>query len=132
MFEKSLKGKLERIFGFKKVTFDHPSESQEQECIFIEVTSSRSSIKDGREISKTTGKLKVFASSEKMPFGFFAKRIKSALESDTKDLFFYDMDENSGYFGSLVERSMSFVYFFDSQYDPNLGTITSITLETTE
>jgi hypothetical protein len=37
MFEAKLKGQIERIFGIKKVTFDLPGESKEQEGVFIQV-----------------------------------------------------------------------------------------------
>jgi hypothetical protein len=126
MFEKSLKEKLQRIFEFKKATFDLPSETQEQECLFIQVESARPTIKDGRELAYVTGRIRVFANADKLPFGYFMKKLKSANQTDTKDLFFFDFEENAGTFRNVAERSLGFIYFFDSQYDPNLGTITSI------
>jgi hypothetical protein len=54
------------------------------------------------------------------------KFIRLADPEDTKDLFFFDMETNAGYFRNLTERSLSFVYFFSGQYDPSLGSITSI------
>lgn len=130
MFEKSLQSKLKKIFDMKKVTFDHVGQAHEQECIFIEVESCKSSIKDALQVALVKGKLRVFANNEKLPYGYFDKKLQAATSDDTKDLFFYDLEENSGYYGNLVERSMSFVYFFNSQYSPNLGSITSIDIET--
>jgi hypothetical protein len=132
MFEKSLKEKFQRIFDLKKATFNLPGESQEQECLFIEIENSRNTIKDGKEIARVTGKIRVFGNQEKIPFGYFSKKIQSAAPADTKDLFFFDFEENAGTFLNIAERSLSFVYFFNSQYDPALGTITSIDIEVTE
>ncbi len=126
MFESSLKAKLKKIFDMKKVTYDHSGKDFEQECIFIEVESCKSTIKDALQIAEVRGKLKVFATNDKLPYGYFNKKIAQADNTDTKDLFFYEIEDNSGYYGNLVERSMSFVYFFSSQHNPNLGTITSI------
>lgn len=126
MFEKSLKDKFTRIFDFKKVTYDMPGESEEQECIFIEIDSTNAAIKDGRQFCKVTGKAHVFAQNDKLPGGYFAKRIKLSDLDDTRDLFFYDLEQNVRVFQNIVRRSFSFVYFFNSQYDPETGTITSV------
>lgn len=126
MFEQDLKGKLERIFGFDKVTFDQVSESKEQEGVFVQIDQARPTIKDGKQLSFVRGKVRVFAQNEKLPYGYFLKMIRLAEPSDTKDLFFFDMETNAGYYRNLTERSLSFVYFFSGQYDPNIGNIESI------
>lgn len=126
MFEASLSDKLKRIFDLDKVTYASPSESQEQECIFIEIESAKNQIKDKRQVSRVLGKIRVFASSDKLPYGYFSKKIQAANTSDTRELFFYEIEENHGTFQNICERSLSFVYFYDSQYDPEQGTITSI------
>ena len=128
MFEASLKEKLKRIFDFDKVSFDVPSESQEQEAIFIQVDNAHSQIKDGRQYARVNGRLRIFANSSKLPYGYFAKKIKESDQSDTKD-FFFEPEQNVGTYLNITERSMGFVYFFDSQYDPAIGTITSIETE---
>ncbi len=130
MFETSLTEKLQRIFDLKKVTFDMPSESHEQECIFIEVDQAKSSIKDGSELCMVRGKLRVYCNNSKLPYGYFGKKIRQAELADTKDLFFYDLEENAGQFQNIALRSMSFVYFYNGQYNPELGSMTSIELET--
>jgi len=132
MFKASLAGKLKRIFQMNKVTYDLPSESQEQEAIFVEIDECKTKITDAREIAKVTGKIKIFANSDKLPYGFLTKRIAEAHASDVKDLMFYSFEENHGTFGNIAERSMQFVYLFDSQYNPELGTMTELTLSTTE
>lgn len=126
MFRKSLKDKIERIFDLNKVTFDQVSESMEQECAFIEVEECRARIKDGLEVAKVTGTIKIYVQQEKMPYGYLQKRIHAADPADTKDLFFFNIEINNNVFQNLVERSIGFNYFFNSQHDPNLGTITSI------
>lgn len=132
MFESRLKDTLQRIFDLKKATYALPSESQEQECLFIEVDRSNSTIKDGRALARVEGKVRVFANADKMPFGYFSKCIQAADHADVKDFFFFDIEENALTYQNIVERSLSFVYFFNSQYDPALGTITSIELEVSE
>jgi hypothetical protein len=131
VFEKALKDKLKEIFDLDKVTFDLPSSSKEQECLFVEVQSSKNTIKDGAQIAKVTGKITVFGSLDKMPYGYFSKKIHEA-GSKAKDLFFYDFEENQGTFRNISERSLSFVFFYDGQYDPNLGTINSIQIEVSD
>ena len=126
MFEKTLQDQLKRIFGLSKVTYDIPGQSQEQEGVFIEVSTCRPRIKDARQIARVEGKVHVFASLEKLPYGFFAKRLDLAEPEDVRGLSFYNFEENKGTFRNIVERSLQFVYLFDSQYDPAIGTITEV------
>ena len=127
MFEDALKTRLKAIFDLDKVTYDAVGQAQEQETIFIEITSSKNRIRDGVETARVEGLLRVFSSSKKLPYGYFSKKIQEADNALTRDLFFYDIEENSNVFGNIAERNMSFIYFFNSQYDPNLGSITSVT-----
>lgn len=126
MFESALKEKLQRIFDLKKSTFDLPGDSLEQECLFIQVDGARSTIKDGRELCRVNGRLRVFANTDKLPYGYFAKRIAAAPLGHTADLFFYDIEENAGQIQNIAERSMSFVYFHSAQYNPPAGEIESV------
>lgn len=126
MFEASLSEKLKRIFDLKKATFNLPSESQEQETLFIEVSSAKNKIKDGRATAVVRGKIRVFCNQDKVPYGYFSKKIDSAAKVDIQDLFFYDIEENAGTFLNISERSMSFVYLFETQYDPALGEINEL------
>lgn len=126
MFEKSLQTKLRRIFELNKVTFDAPSDENEQECLFIQVDDDLVRIKDGSEVHRVMGVCTVFALGNKMPFGYLSKQVRSAAYDDTKDLFFYDFESNVKVFGNIVRRSFSFVYFFSGQYNPPAGTIESV------
>lgn len=128
MFKAELKAKLSRIFEFdlQKTTFDKPGESQEQEAVFIDVISSMNKISPPTESAKVTGRLHIFANADKLPYGYFSKKIKEADSADTKDLFFFEFEENKGTFRNICERSLSFIYFFEKQYDPEQGEITSI------
>jgi hypothetical protein len=127
MFKTELKTKLSNIFGLKRVTFDFPGEAKEQDILFINIDSVISSAGSGKAKAKVKGELSIFADTEKLPFGFFNKKINLALNADTIDLFFYEFDQNGEYFGNLVERKVKFVYFYNKQYDPDQGLITSIT-----
>ncbi len=128
MFEKVLASKLISIFQIPSVKFDMPGESKEQETIFVEVDKSRQHFKDGRVYAKVEGKLMLFAQSDKFPFGYLSKCIE-AHPAETKDLFFHDFEDNTRLYENIVERRLSFVYFFNSQYDPELGNINSIAIE---
>lgn len=132
MFERTLQEKLERIFRMGKVTFDKVSESHEQEGVFVEISKSWNSIKDGLEIARVTGKIRIFGNSSKMPFGFISKALAGAAPADTKALYFFDFEENAGQNVNIVERSASFVYLYSNQYDPAIGEITSVELSIAE
>jgi hypothetical protein len=132
MFEAKLKGQIERIFGIKKVTFDLPGESKEQEGVFIQVETAKTRVKDGKETAHVNGTIHIFAVDAKVPYGFFAKKIDAAESGDKAGLFFFNFEENKGTYRNIVERSVGFQYLFDGQYDPNLGSITSVNLNLSE
>lgn len=135
MFRHDLQTKLSQIFGFKKTTFDAPSVNSndatfEQDVLFIEVNEANSRVSDGKEIAKVEGSLVVFSQMEKIPFGFFSKKIQAADRTLTKDLFFFDVDLNPinspARFQNIAERRIRFVYLYSAQYDPSHGQITSL------
>ncbi len=132
MFRSILTDQFKRIFALEKVTFSAPGESQEQECLFVDIQRSRNRIKDGRALARVTGSLTIFGNADKLPFGYFSKCISKASSdqpADVAGLFFFDFEENSLVTQNIVQRSCSFTFFFNSQYDPEVGSITSITLE---
>lgn len=126
MFKKELQEKFEKIFGVSKVTFDSPGESEEQGCLFISIESVKNSFKDKRNVAIINGSASMTAPGEKLPFGFFSKSIISADPELTKALFFFDIETNSQRIRDLIQRGFSFQYFFNGQYDPSIGTITSV------
>ena len=128
MFEATLEAKFKTVFDVKKVSYSLPGESEEQECLFVEVESARNQVTDGNIKIVVQGKASMFANGDKLPFGYFAKKIAEHL-SDTKDLFFFDIEANSRIYQNKVQRGFAFVYFFNSQYDPDLGTLNSIDIE---
>lgn len=132
MFEQALADTLKEIFEVKKTSFDMPGDAKEQDCLFIEIDDSNNVIKDGRALAKVSGKAYMNVVNSKLPFGFFSKAIKQADKTLTKDLFFYDIETNTIRYRDLVQRGFSFVYFFDSQYDPAIGTITSVDITVEE
>lgn len=132
MFEKSLSESLKNIFDVRDVSFNLPSSPHEQECLFIQVENSVNSFKAGRAIAKVTGKISLYANAEKLPFGYFSKKIESASKELTMPFFFFDFEENTLAYLNICERSLSFIYFFDSQYNPNIGQITSTTIQVSE
>jgi hypothetical protein len=132
VFEKSLALKFQKIFGLAKVTYDRPGESQEQEGLFISITEAKNRIIDAREIARVTGTLHVFANSDKLPYGYFSKAIAEASADDKRGLFFYDGEENIGTFRNICERKISFIFLYDSQYDPAIGELNAVNLTYSE
>lgn len=132
MFEKRLQKQIEKIFDLGKVTYDSPSESQEQEGVFIQVASSAVRVTGAKAIAKVEGTIRVFAASNKLPYGFFAKQIDSAKAEDKAGLFFHNFEENKGKYRNIVERSVAFVYLFDGQYDPAMGRIETVNIQILE
>lgn len=132
MFEKQLESKFLKIFNCKKVTFDQPGQSQEQEVLFVEIEVAKNIVKDGQVISKISGSASMFGNNDKLTFGYFSKRIAKSDPDDTKSLFFYDIESNTKRFQNIVQRGFSFIYFFNSQFDPETGSIDSVTFTTEE
>lgn len=126
MFEAELKERLERIFDFKKTRFDDPGESLEQECLFINVESARCDIKDGQEGALVRGQGYVYANFDKLPYGYFNKKLRNASIGDLQKFFFHEIDHNSGVTNNIVRRSFRFVFYYKAQYDPRIGRITSV------
>lgn len=135
MFRSELQEKLSAIFGLRKTTFDAPSVNSsngsfEQDTLFIEINESNSRVTEGRAYAKVLGSLVVFSQMDKMPFGFFAKKIQQANHSLTKDFFFFDIDLNPvsspARLQNITERRVRFVYLYSAQYDPAHGLITSL------
>lgn len=136
MFRKDLEEKLGKIFGLKKTSLNAASDQFEQDVLFIEIGSCKSKASDGEIHAKVTGRVLIYAQDNKMPYGFFTKRIEKADKALTKDFFFHDIDFNNesspARLQNITERSASFVFLYSAQYDPNLGTIESFTVEESE
>lgn len=130
MFRKELEEKLKAIFGVKKVTFDEPGESYEQDCIFVEVLESQANTGQGKATAKVTGAIVMYSQRNKLAYGFFNKRLQNADPALTKPFFFFDIDveaQNSpARLQNISERRASFVYLYSAQYDPNQGQLTSV------
>ncbi len=129
MFRAELATKLDHIFGMN-ATYLAPSDSMEQDVLFIEINECTSRITEGKAYAKVLGSLIVFSQLDKLPFGFFNKKIQQANHASTKDLFFFDIDLNPANsparIQNIMERRLRFVYLYNAQYDPNNGAITSI------
>lgn len=126
MFESELEQKFKNIFDVKKVTFAGPGESMEQECLFVEITNPGNIVKDSKVLSKIEGNAVLFCYGDKVPFGFFSKKIKEASSALTKDFFFSEIEANRKMSKEIVARSFNFIYFFQAQYDPENGEINEL------
>ncbi len=130
-----MKEKLSAIFGMRKTTFDAPSDNSsdgtfEQDTLFVEINECTSRMTEGRAYARVEGSLVVFSQMDKMPFGFFAKKIQQADRTMSKDFFFFDIDLNPANspakIQNISERRLRFVYLYSAQYDPAHGAITSL------
>lgn len=129
MFKRDLKEKLTEIFGIKKVTFDAPSESFEQDALFVDIASAPVRVIDARSTAKVSGSLTVYSKQEGLPFGFFHKRIAGADWALTKNFFFeaeQDISSSPARTVNISERRMGFLYLYSAQHDPNQGELTSL------
>jgi hypothetical protein len=130
VFRAEIKDQLSKIFGFKKVTFDAPGESYEQDTLFVEINESPTVAKEGRCTARVTGSLVVYSQLDKLPFGYFNKRIQQADPELTKKFFFFDIDLNPmnspARIQNIAERRVRFVYLYSAQYDPEHGEITTL------
>lgn len=130
--EDSLREKLEAIFKVKKISFNEPGESREQDCLFISIDDSRPKISDNKCRYRISGRCLIYGRNDKVKIGFFSKAISQADADLTKDFFFHDFESNTKTYGEIVQRGFSFVYFFTEQYDPDTGDLTSLTTEVIE
>lgn len=134
MFRNELVVTLASIFGFKKTTLNAPSVGPdgtfEQDTLFIQIDEAPFRVSEGKASAKVLGSLIVFSQFEKLPFGFFNRKIQSAPHELTKNLFFFDIDTVPANSGARViniaERRLRFVYLYSTQYDPSQGLITSL------
>lgn len=133
MFRKELEEKLSKIFGFRKTTFEAPSDAFEQDTLFIEIDTARTRPSQGRIFSKVTGQLVVFSQDNKHTYGYLNKRIEQAPIEVKKNLFFYNVDTNvessPARLINISERRTGFQYLYSADYDPNLGELTDLELE---
>ena len=130
MFRKEMAARLSRIFGLTKVSYDEPGESFEQDTLFVEIEECLSRATEGKAYAKVTGSVVIFSQRDKLPYGFFAKRLAQAALADTKPFFFFDVDVDAlnspARMQNISERRARFVYLYSAQYDPNQGALTSL------
>lgn len=136
MFKADLARRLKLIFGVSKVTFNAPDmDAPEQDCIFVEVVEAvcrMSGKDDGLQTAKVTGNIIMFSQAEKLPYGFFAKRVEQANFGLTKNFFFekeIDVLNSPARLINISERRITFLFLYDAQYDPNRGELTSLETE---
>lgn len=127
MFEKELAEKMKAIFKVEEVSFDAPGDSREQKKLWIEIEEPKFKFSDKQVRAMVTGRGTIFGPNQSLTYGFLASAIEKADKALTKDLFFSAFETNANRFRDIVERGFTFVYFFDSQYDPEVGTMTSVT-----
>ncbi len=124
MFRAELEKKFRSIFGIDKVTFNEEG-SFEQDTLFVEVNNCRTNPSQGFLTARVQGSIFIFAQRDKIPFGFFAKRITQADNELTKDLFFFEMDTENvaspARIQNISERRCRFEFFFKTQYDVPKG-----------
>jgi len=126
VFEENLQKKFEDIFKLKKVTYDLPGESVEQDVLFITINQAKSVIKDTKELSRVEGSCFIYSQRERLKFGYLDKMIQKADPALTKNIFFFNLDTNEKTYQNLIQRGFDFMFFYKNQYDPVKGTITSI------
>jgi hypothetical protein len=132
VFRKELKEKLIEIFGMP-VSFDNPSDSYEQDKLFVEVVDCKTRPSGKNIYAKVTGDIAIFAQREKMPYGFFAKKIEKASFEMKQNLHFFTIDReeanSEAKLMNISERRASFVFLYQTQYDPAKGEINEVSFD---
>ncbi len=133
MFRKDLLNRLEQIFQLEKTTLLAPSIEFEQNTLFVEVIESRARMSGddgGRETAKVIGNITVYSQDNVLTYGFFTKAIERADPALTRPFIFFDVDvdlpQSQARIQNIHERRTSFVFLYDSQYDPNRGELTEL------
>lgn len=126
LLEEELKGRLQRIFGLKKSTLSLPGESREQDTLFIGIESARTRVIGTRFSARVSGTIVTFTQNDKMPIGYLAKAIAEANPTDVSPFFFHDFEDNTRVFQNIVERTLNFVFFYETEYDPEQGSLTGL------
>ena len=135
MFRNDLKTKLENIFGFKKTTYDAPSDQFEQDVLFISISNCFGRISGESALMKIAGSITVYSQDDKLPYGFFQRKLEKADPEYSKDLFFTnfdtDLDNSPARTMNIHERKCDFVFLYKQQVDPNKGKLTSLEISET-
>ncbi len=101
-----------------------------EDTLFIEVTDCKSRATEGKAFAHVKGELVIFSQNNKLPYGFFSKRVHQATAELHKSLFFFEMDRDiqasQARMLNIHERRCSFVFLFETQYDPKHGAMTTI------
>src|SRR5690606_34281477 len=83
--------------------------------------------------AKVTGSVTIFSQVDKLPYGFFAKRIEQAKLEHTRDIFFFDVDtdvaSSPARIQNIAERRCTFVYLYRAPYNPAKGQMEGLDLE---
>lgn len=131
MFKADLKKRLDAIFKLKMgCTFDAPSAEFEQERIFINVTGVDSQPRNKKRIFKVEGFLQIFAKHDAIPFGFMQHALDRASDENTRNLFFFQVDQeianSAARVMNLSERRAQFVFLYSIDNNPNQGSLSSL------
>ena len=132
MFRKELDRRLQAIFDFSKTTYLAPSESYEQDTLFIEIHRAlpNTSAASKTQRARVHGAIVVYSQGNRLPYGFFNKRLEQADPALRRGLMFYETDidvaDSPARLQNIHERRANFLFLYDSEYDPNQGSLTSV------
>ena len=118
---------LQRIFALSKVTLDAASDQREQEVGFITLETNTSNVSGGKVYGRMRGSMVVVAQREKLSVNYMSERLKLAAKDKLlRNIFFYDVGSPTNIENNIVETSISFVYFYDYDFDPTPGLIQNL------
>lgn len=127
--DKLLALKLKRIFGVKDVILGAPGDKQEQDVLFVGIERNRTSMTKNKINFMIEGVITMYSQIDKLPLGFFHKKVEQAKVQDKEGFFFHRFDEGSMYsIQNLCERTVSFVLVSSEQYDPDKGLLNRLEL----
>lgn len=121
MYKKALAADLTSIFGIKKIKFASLETAAEQKVLYVDVNNVKPTIRDGKESARVYATLGIAGTLEDNPSGFLLKQIMKANANLVKR-FAFDRTEsrvdNAAFDWELMTNSISFIYFYEEEYNP--------------
>lgn len=134
MFKEQLKADLEKIFGFKKTTFEAPSDTYEQDTLFVEIVECRTRATQGTVYAKVSGILVTY--SNKIPFGYMTKRVGLPQSLEAAKNFFIEPEReiamSAARLLNIAERRTNFTFLYQAPYNPATDSMEGIDFEIVE
>ncbi len=128
MFKKALERDLKAIFKVKKIVFQRIENALEQNILYVEISSAKTTVRRGAEFATVRGRIGIAGPLAGNPFGFFHKKLEDAPNALEKRFHFgkteWQSENLPGW--EIKTQTIDFIYFYANEYYPVKGFITGI------